>query len=125
MSLSKDDLLRAAELIEWVGSEFFTQAHAPLASRLRSAAETHVLVPREPTQAQWGGLARDIMMWLDMERKTPRALFEHLDAIGTTAPAWLVAEPEMRNLDSVPSKGTRCVILYRAMLSAAQGESCE
>lgn len=94
-------------------------ALSPLAAPAESAT---VVVPREPTEIQWSGLARDIMMWLDMERKTPRALFDHLERIGTSIPQWLCDETEMKNLDSVPSKGTRCVIIYRAMLAAAQGE---
>ena len=109
----KDDLLRAYEIVKW--------SDIALASRLRAAADKCVCVPREPTWAQWGGLARDIMMWLDMEPKTPRRLFSYLDDIGTEIPQWLRDEPEMKNLDHVPSKGTRCVILYRAMLAAAPG----
>lgn len=78
-----------------------------------------VLVPREPTEAQWGGLARAIMMWLDMTPHTPRALFRHLECSGIEVPEWLRNEPEMDRLDHVPSKGTRCVLIYRAMLAGA------
>jgi hypothetical protein len=78
-----------------------------------------VLVPIDPTEEMWGGLARSIMMWLDFDRKTPGALFKHLEASGVEIPQWLRDEPEMKRLDHVPSKGTRCVILYRAMLDAA------
>lgn len=79
-------------------------------------------VPLVPTEAQWGGLARDIMMWLDMcegARKTPRNLFQHLQDLGRDVPQWLREEPEMRNLDHVPSKGTRAAIIYRAMVEDA------
>lgn len=69
----------------------------------------------EITEAMWGGLARDIMMWLDMSPKTPRALFKHLERIGREVPQWLRDEPEMKHLDHVPSKGTRCVLIYKAM----------
>lgn len=85
-----------------------------------------VAVPREPTEAQWGGLARDIMMWLDMNdgsAKTPRALFKHLERVGRPAPRWLFDEPELQSLDRVPSKGTRCVIIYKAMIAALTGGS--
>jgi hypothetical protein len=72
----------------------------------------------EPTDAMWDGLARSIMMWLDMEPRTPRALFQHLKRSGRGIPKWLTDEPEMQRLDHVPSKGTRCVIIYRAMIDA-------
>jgi hypothetical protein len=79
-------------------------------------------VPFEPTEDQWGGLARAIMMWLDFEPKTPRTLFAHLKASGHDIPQWLTDEPEMKNLDHTPSKGTRCVLIYKAMLDAYRPE---
>ena len=85
--------------------------------------EGYVLVPVEPTEEQWGGLARDLMMWMDFERKTPRALFSHLEMLGREIPQWLRDEPEMQSLDHVPSKGTRAVLVYRAMLAACKQES--
>jgi hypothetical protein len=82
--------------------------------------EGYKLVPAEPTEAQWNGLARDMMMWLDMDgRHTAGSLFKHLERCGTEIPQWLRDEPEMKNLDHVPSKGTRVAIIYRAMLAAA------
>lgn len=79
------------------------------------------LVPVEPTKDQWSGPARDIMHWLDLSpgAKTPRSLLDHLGACGVIIPRWLLDEPEMKNLDHSMSKGTRCVILYKAMLAAA------
>jgi hypothetical protein len=78
------------------------------------------VVPVEPTEAQWGGLARDIVMWMDMgTRPTPETLFKHLERIGRNIPQWLRDEREMQHMNHVPSKGTRAVIIYRAMLSAA------
>lgn len=77
-------------------------------------------VPDIPTEAMWNGLARDIVMWMDMaERKTPATLFEHLSRLGTDIPQWLRDEAEMQNPHHTISKGTRAVIIYRAMLSAA------
>lgn len=84
----------------------------------RKNPEGFISVPLVPTEHQWGNLARDIMMWLDFERKTPRNLFEHLRRLGVEVPSWLKNESEMQSLDSVPSKGTRCAIIYRAMLEA-------
>jgi hypothetical protein len=79
-------------------------------------------VPWQPTEPMWSGLARDIMMWLDMHDgpgTTPRNLFLHLERLGREVPQWLRDEPEMKALDHVPSKGTRVTIIYKAMLSAA------
>jgi len=73
---------------------------------------------REPTEEMWGGLARDLMMWLDFQTKTPKALFAHLENLGVDIPQWLRDEAEMQHLDHVPSKGTRCVIIFKAMLAA-------
>ena len=81
--------------------------------------EKFKLVPVEPTEAQWGALARDIMTWLGFSRPTPRTLLDHLRRCGHEPPAWLRDEPEMEALDHVMSKGTRCVLIYRAMLAAA------
>jgi hypothetical protein len=63
----------------------------------------------------WDGLARDIMQAFDMNNKTPRLLFQHLERCGTPIPQWMRDEPECKNLDHTISKGTRCVLIYRAM----------
>lgn len=76
-----------------------------------------VQAPWEPTDEQWDGLARAIIMWLDMEPKTPRALFDHLENSGHDIPQWMRDEEEMDQLDHVPSKGTRAVLIYKAMLA--------
>lgn len=75
-----------------------------------------------PSEEVWGGLARAIMMALDMGALTPCAMFEHLERTTDEIPDWLRNEPEMQALDHVPSKGTRCVIIYRAMLEASRRE---
>lgn len=81
----------------------------------RSAS--YVVAPREPLEIMWNGLARDLMMWLDQgDSRTPRSLLEHLSHCGRTIPQWLFDEPEMKSLDHSISKGTRCVIIYKAML---------
>jgi hypothetical protein len=87
------------------------------------AVEAAVLAKLQvPTEAMWGELARDIVMWMDMHQgrdKTPARLFRHLNNLGREIPQWLLDESEMKNLDHVPSKGTRAVIVYKAMLEAA------
>ena len=73
----------------------------------------------EPSEAQWNGLARDLIMWHDMRNKTPRALFDHLTMLRREIPDWLRNEPEMQALDHVPSKSTRAALIYRAMIAAS------
>ncbi|MDE2096348.1 MAG: hypothetical protein KGL39_03815 [Patescibacteria group bacterium] len=78
------------------------------------------LVLAEPSKEMWSGLARDIVMWTGMHCAgdlTPRNLFLHLERLGREIPQWLRDEPEMKSLDHVPSKGTRAVIIYKAMIA--------
>jgi hypothetical protein len=82
---------------------------------MMSAPES-LTVPVEAPEAMWDGLPRAIMMWLDFERSTPRELFRHLKLSGYEVPDWMREEGELQALDHVPSKGTRCVLIYRAML---------
>lgn len=88
--------------------------------------QTFKFLPETPTKEMWDSLARDIVMWHDCYQaslKTPENLFFHLKNIGyknEDIPQWLKDEPEMKNLKSVPSKGTRAVIIYKAMWHAMQ-----
>lgn len=78
------------------------------------------LVPKEPVEAMWCGLARRIMVWLEFnDRHTPRSLLDHLNNSTGGIPDWIKEEPEMVNFDHSLSKGTRAVILYKAMLADA------
>lgn len=78
-------------------------------------------VPKEPTETQWSGLTRAIVMWMDMSNgpKLPRDLLNHLERSGQDIPQWLRDEPEMQNLDHSMGKGSRAVLIYKAMLAAA------
>ena len=77
-------------------------------------------VPEIPTEAMWGGLARDIMTWLGFDcPKTPRTLLQHLERAGVAIPDWFEQESELRRLDEPISKGTRVTLIYRAMLQDA------
>lgn len=101
---------------------------APQTDQSGLVPEGYALVPITPTEAQWGGLARDLMMWLDMSDKTAQGLFKHLRMLGVEPPQWLRDEPEMHGA-GVPSKGTRVTLIYRAMIEdflatlSAQGAS--
>lgn len=74
------------------------------------------LVPEEPTEAMWGGLARDLVMWT---RHFPQGdkLFAHLTSLGRDIPQWL--RDEVRDVSHVPPKGTVAACIYKAMLAAA------
>lgn len=72
----------------------------------------------EAGKTNWDGLARSLMMAFDCDAKTPRAIFQHLKRCGEDIPQWLHDEAEMQNLDHTVSKGTRCVLIYRAMTEA-------
>lgn len=93
-------------LLNWYGQQF-------------TAPKGWKLVPVEPDENQWGNLARDIIKAWDFDMKRPRELFKFLEYSGTDIPQWLRDEPEMKNLDHMPSKGTRAVLIYKAMLEAA------
>lgn len=80
-------------------------------------AEGWVLVPREPTEAMWGGLARQIVMWTRCSRPTGHALHRDLKNCGWEVPAWLADEISDEN--RVPPKGSVAVAIYRAMIEAA------
>jgi hypothetical protein len=111
------DVSRASDVVA-----AWNRRSTPPAQPVQEVAQGWKLVPENATENQWGGLARDIVMWMDMHQgpsKTPRNLFIHLERLGRDVPQWLRDEPEMKNLDHVPSKGTRAVIIYRAMLAAS------
>lgn len=74
----------------------------------------HKLVPIEPTEAMWSGLARDIVMWWCMDRPTGAALYHHLKNAGRDIPAWLY--DEIDDIDHVPAKGDVAVAIWRAMM---------
>lgn len=93
-----------------------SRALAPVFARHRQAALIEgVRLGIEAGKENWDGLARAIMMAFDMGAKTPRALFKHLTLTGREIPDWMREESEMKALDHVPSKGTRAVLIYRAM----------
>lgn len=78
---------------------------------------THTLVPKEPTEAQWGGLARDLVMWCRFDKPTGAAFYSYLRSIDVEAPDWLLKE--IPNTDRVPPKSTVAACIYKAMLATA------
>lgn len=72
----------------------------------------------EVPEYAWNGIARDLFLAWDFGCKTPRELFEFIERCGREIPQWLRDEPEMKALDHTPSKGTRAVIVYKAIHEA-------
>lgn len=100
------------------------RASMPVCLSAADAAIAAVLdAMQEPSEAVWDGLPRDLIMWMDMEPKTPRGLFRHLKLCRGKVPEWLTKEPEMGSLDHTVSKGSRAVLVYKAMLAAFRREA--
>ncbi len=84
------------------------------------------ILPSQPNEDMAFKLATDIVFWMDTWQgslKTPRNLFFNLKNCGykdDDIPQWLKDELEMQQLDNVPSKATRAVIIYKAMYYAFQ-----
>lgn len=74
-------------------------------------------VPEEPTDAMWGGLARDIVFWDRYGKHNGSELHAHLKSLGREMPDWLAKE--IPDTDQVPPKGTVAACIYKAMLQAA------
>ncbi|GEM_PF-5489140 len=112
---SKAEILSDWEALE-ASEEGYCNPLALLFSQCRHEARAEAL---EDGKNNWDGLARSIMMAFDCDAKTPRAIFKHLSMVGQPVPKWMRDEAEMQNLDHVISKGTRCVLIYRAMAEPA------
>jgi hypothetical protein len=82
-------------------------------------SEEFVSLPVLPTRDMWGDdLVRWVIRWCGYDRPTPKALLTDLRLGYGKIPLWLEAEAEMQDQDHVVSKGTRAVLIYRAMLAA-------
>lgn len=83
---------------------------------------TVAILPRQPTEAMWSGLARDLVMWWGMgPRPTGKALYLHLCRLSRDVPDWL--REEIPDVDHVPPKGTVAACIWKAMYAAALQES--
>lgn len=116
----------AHELDQWdhyqKGIDAIDDLRARLASAGAGAPEGFALVPLEPTEAQWGGLARDIVFAWRFSKWTAAGMFEFIRSAGHDVPDWMRAMMP-GSPDATISKGTCAVILYRAMIEAARQDS--
>lgn len=74
-------------------------------------------LPFQPTEDQWGGLGRQLIMWMRMSnRHSAKSLHKHYTrCIGSTLPDWLLGEIGDIESDNVLPKGTCAAIIYKAM----------
>lgn len=84
------------------------------AGAARAAIKT--VLEYEPSEPEWAGLARDLIMWRGFQRPTGAALYVHLRYMGTPIPPWLA--DEIPDVDHVPPKGTVAVCIHRAINAA-------
>lgn len=106
-----------AEPAEWLKNSGW--ARVPLREQPPAVADGYVRVPIEPTEEQWGGLARDIIMAFDLGGKSPASLLANMRLRWEELPEWMRKELHDPESTAVLSKGTRAVLIYRAMLAAA------
>lgn len=75
------------------------------------------LVPKDPPEAMWSDLARDIIMGRDMECLTVAEMRKHLEHSGYAGLPPEI-EAELKDYDKHLAKGDMCVLIYKAMLAA-------
>lgn len=91
----------------------------------------YLLVPKQPTEEQYGGLARDLVRYLQMcKRWSPLTLSTHLKQFGIDMPEWLKQEVPNPESDHHFAKGDIVALIYKAALYDApqhqpQGENHE
>lgn len=79
-------------------------------------ARAAIAAMREPTEAMWAGLARDIVMWRGFRNPTGRELHAYLRGLGREIPDWLTEE--IPDNDHMPPKGTVAACIFKAMIDA-------
>lgn len=110
------DLLTDGIAKEW--STYNARPYA-LAAMVTLEKAGYTIVPKEPTEAMWGNLARDIVMWTRFTGiPTGEGLHKHLRSIRPDPiPEWLTKE--IPDTNQTPPKGTVAACIYKAMLEAA------
>lgn len=109
------------KILQEAAAEITRLRAALAAAEARAVPEGWKLVPVEPTEEMWGGLARQIVFWLrtatDPTQLSGAELHKWLRRTGYETPDWL--NKEIPNANRVPEKGTIAACIYKAMLSAA------
>lgn len=105
-----------------VGSDALVNFIAELFAKEQKKLECCVVVPVEPTETQWGGLARVLGRYMqNKDRYCPKTLKRHLDMFADEIPEWL--NKEVPNWESEHAFATADlpVFIYKAMVEAARG----
>lgn len=85
-----------------------------------SSKISHKLVPLEPTEKQWGGLARDLGRYMQMhDRYSPKNLKKFFDRFIGEPPEWLTREVGNWESDAAFASADLPVFIYKAMLEVA------
>lgn len=129
----REELNDDAKKLSWLlGLEKETLAdmahqQSKIIEKLQKAAKVQAVpdgwkpVPVEPTEQQFGGMARDIIQWLrftESKNQHSESLVKWLKDMGNKIQDWLYKESEINHLSRhVISKGTIAAIIYKAMLS--------
>ncbi len=78
------------------------------------------LVPSEPTIEMWGGLARNLVKYMQMhDRYCPKTLKKYFDRFIGEPPEWLSKEVGNWESDSAFATADLGVFIYKAMLEEA------
>ncbi|MDU4251423.1 hypothetical protein [Pseudomonas sp.] len=122
----EDRLFKAlSEHTHWKRKTASLELYAAPVAQAGQVLEGMRLVPFNPTQDQWGGLARAIVFWMrsyPSNKHTPATLVEFITSLGHEVPEWMGDEAELRAQEHVISKGTIAVLIYKAMLAAAPAQ---
>lgn len=124
MSLLTDEARKAlvVDLLEKAASSQLSQFDMLLS--LVKATEKAILeitspsvsAPFDPTEEQWGGLARQLILAYQLNFIESTSLIRFLNMTGCRIPDWLANDVEVATSKGVLSKGTRAVLVYKAML---------
>lgn len=79
--------------------------------------EKHALVPIEPTEKQWDGLARHLGRYMQMhDRYCPKTLKKYFDRFIGDIPEWLNREVKDWDSDHAFATADLPVFIYKAMI---------
>jgi hypothetical protein len=117
--MDRDTIEACAKAVEIHGGPL-CEVYAALIRRLSPShgdGEGWVLVPRQPTEAMWSGIARQIILWDRSANPRGETLYRQLTMTGCPIPDWL--REEIPNTGQCPPKGTVAACIWKAMIDAS------
>lgn len=103
--------------------ESATEPMISIQDQLKVFSGEYVLVPKEPTEAMYGGFARDLVRYLELNKRwSPLSLDKHLNRFhgSSNTPNWLSKEIPDFSSDHHFAKGDIAVLIYKAMIEALE-----